>query len=407
MKILILAPSEICYHPRLLKAGDFFDMKGCEIIVFNAITGLAQKQVYEETISRRNWKVYSNDITKQSFRSYFRWFLSSALFKTNQIFARITGIYLSFKHGLVKSFIFFPNELNNVSFDIIIVNLVDSLPFAISLARKTSAKVLYDSQEYFKGQYSILAALNYNWVVKAENSFINNSEIICTTTNVLKEKLEGEFSLSDKVFLLRNSPNLKKINYNKSHSKTLKIVWHGLTIVPENTRGLHIILKAISFCKTPVHFYIQGNITETNSIRLNKMLQEFNIIEKVTILKPALPDEIVESLVDYDLGVAGELSTEENQLLTSSNKLFEYIAAGLAVVFPNLPGIAETIKEYKNGLLFEQGNSKELSMIIDDLNNNRLILEKLQSASKKAYKTDLNWENDYSHIFDTLCPKKH
>jgi glycosyltransferase involved in cell wall biosynthesis len=287
------------------------------------------------------------------------------------------------------------------------VNLVDSLPFAISLARKTGAKVVYDSQEYFKGQYSVMAELSYNWVVKAETSFIKNCEIICATTNVLKEKLEGEYSLIDNVYLLRNAPFLKSIKYNTKHSEILKIVWHGLTIVPENTRGLHIILKAISYCKTPVHFYIQGNINETHRIQLMNMLQDLRINEKVTILKAAMPDEIVESLVNYDIGVAGELSTEENQLLTSSNKLFEYIAAGLALIVPNLPGIAETIAEFQNGYLFEQGNYIELSKIIDDLNNNRSILELFQLASKNAFRTDLNWENDYSHIYEKLSSKNY
>lgn len=402
MKVLLLVQSEICYHPRLLKAGDFFYANKCEVYLFNTIIGLSTKNVYQSIISKRDWKIYQSDISKANIISKFRWLFASLFFKFNNFIAKTTGKYISFKHGLTKSFLFFPTSLKNQHFDFIYINLVDALPFATVLARKTGAYLVYDCQEYFKGQYSTLNSLQYNWVQKAESNFTKDCSIILATTNVMKNKLIKEFIFNSNFYRVRNAPMRNKFIYLKEGHPVLKLVWHGLNIIPENIRGVHILLSAVSVCKTSVHLYLQGNISTSNYNLLQEKLAKLNIVNKVTILPPANPDAIVESLIGYDVGLAGELAAEENQQLTSSNKLFEYIAAGMAVIMPNLPGLAETVNEYKNGILYQQGNVEDLAGAIDHLNNNRNLLINFKNSSCEASKHELFWEYDMRPVFDKM-----
>ncbi len=402
MKILIIVQSEVCYHPRLLKAGDFFYTNNCEVILYNSIIGLAPKKLYDDVIKKRNWKIVETDISKTNSLSRFKWLVSSLFFKINQIAASKTGKYISFKHGLTKSFLFFPAHLKNQKFDYILINLVDALPFAISVAQKTGAKVIYDSQEYFKGQYAQLSLQQYNWVKKAENNFVKHCPIILATTHVMRERLQKDFVVNAYYSRVRNVPVNNGLNITKTQTATLKLAWHGLNIVPENIRGVHIILQAISICTTNVHLYLQGNISLKNQEILEQKLKQLNIISKVTVMPPANPDAIVESLVGYDIGIAGELAAEENQQLTSSNKLFEYIAAGMAVIMPNLPGLVETVQEYKNGILYQQGNTQDLANAIDQLNNNRNLLQQYQNASLKASHEELFWEHEMAPVFEKM-----
>lgn len=402
MKILILVQSEVCYHPRLLKAGDFFYKNNCDVTLYNTCIGLASKDVYDAVVKKRNWKIFSTDITKTNKKAKLKWLISSTFFKLNQFIASKTGRYISFKHGLTKSYLFFPAELRNQKFDYIFINLVDALPFAIELAQQTNAQVIYDSQEYFKGQYAQLSELQYNWVVKAEKEFVKKCPIVLATTQVMTDRLIKDFAINAHFFRVRNLPLKNSIQIQKKENTTLQLVWHGLNIVPENIRGVQVLLHAVSICTTSVHLYLQGNISNTNTELLNKKLQQLHIVDKVTVLPPANPDEIVESLTTYDVGLAGELAAEENQQLTSSNKLFEYIAAGLAVIMPNLPGLAETVNEYKNGLLYQQGNAQDLAIAIDQLNNNRNLLNDFQNKSLKASKDELYWEHDLKPVFEMM-----
>lgn len=402
MRILILCPSEICYNPRMLKAADFLSKKGAEVTVFNTLTGIASKEVYENSLKGRQWKVIENDLRRYTNISKCKWFISGVVQKIAIFLRNNFNINWLFKHYFNKAYIFFPAFLKRKKFDYILIHLVDSLPFASSLKKTTGAKLVYDCQEYFKGQYSTAAPAEYKWVKDAEDRFVKNANIILATTNVMLERLKNDFG-GNYIFLrVRNLPLETAVNYPvDSNSDSLKMIWHGLTIVPENTRGIHIILHAISHCKTPVHLFLQGNISEENRRKLDVMLDRLQIEEKVTVLSPAHPDNIVPSLIQYDIGVAGELAEQENQLLTSSNKLFEFICAGLATIVPDLPGLKETIVELGTGVLFKPGNYMELADIIDGLNKNKPLLVQYKKASKAAA-SYLSWENDYDEVFKAM-----
>lgn len=402
MRILILCPSEICYNPRMLKAADFLSKKGAEVTVFNTLTGIASKEVYENSLKGRQWKVIENDLRRYTNISKGKWFISGVVQKMAIFLRNNCNINWLFKHYFNKAYIFFPAFLKRKKFDYILIHLVDSLPFASSLKKTTGAKLVYDCQEYFKGQYSTAAPAEYKWVKDAEAWFVSSANIILATTNVMLERLKNDVGGNYVFFRVRNLPLKTTVNYPvDNNSDTLKIIWHGLTIVPENTRGIHIILHAISHCKTSVNLFLQGNISEENKKKLDAMLDRLQIKEKVTVLPAAHPDNIVSSLIQYDIGVAGELAEQENQMLTSSNKLFEFICAGLATVVPDLPGLKETIVELGTGTLFKPADYMELSGIIDELNNNRSLLKQYKNASMAAA-SSLYWENDYYDVYKAM-----
>jgi hypothetical protein len=52
MRILILVQSEVCHHPRLLKAGDYFHSNKHEVYLYNTVIGLATKSVYQSVIEK-------------------------------------------------------------------------------------------------------------------------------------------------------------------------------------------------------------------------------------------------------------------------------------------------------------------------------------------------------------------
>ena len=403
MKVLILCPSEICYNPRLLKAADYLYTKNAEVTVYNAVIGLADEQVYNRIKNSRSWKIVENDISKRSLRSRLRWMYSSVLNKlAEELFKRNSSFKHWFPHVMTKGYVLFPKALKKEKFDYILIHLVDSLPFAVKVKKRTGARLVYDCQEYFKGQYEEESPYKRKWVNEAQDSCVADADMVLATTNVMLQRLQQEFSGPRFFFRVRNTPLKKSLHLERRENRTLKMIWHGLSLVPKNIRGVHIILEAVSYCKTSVELFLQGGITDSNRTKLELMLKELSIQGKVHVLPPADPDLILESLSGYDLGVLGELATQDNQRLTSSNKLFEYIYAGLAILSPDIPGLTETIKEYGVGLLYKQGDSRDLAEKIDALNTDRVLLNKYKEVSLEAGRTELYWENDYRHVWDAM-----
>jgi len=413
MKILILSNNEICYNPRLLKAADFFSDKGCQVTVFNPVTGIASETVYRKVISGKNWEILENDISKRKWASRFRWLFVSILHKCISfqwnVFRSSIGFNYYLNKGLLRAS---PKLMSPVDF--ILINLVDNLPFAAGLKKKTGGRLIYDSQEYFKGQYTKYVVPLRDWVNKAEPDFIHEVDILISTTNAMAEQLKKDYQLSIPVIRVRNLPSqlmLKSagpasLALPEINKDTLLLVWHGMSIYFNNTRGVHILLKAVARCQRKVHLVLQGLIPAEQKVVFETYLRELHLQGKVSLLPPAEPYQIVASLRGYDVGLIGELAQEENQQLTSSNKLFDFLNAGLAVIASDLPGLNETIKEYKTGYTYPSGDYLKLAELIDSLAFDRRTLADFKKKSKDIAEKELFWEHDYDKVWESMLSKR-
>ncbi|MEQ8625766.1 MAG: glycosyltransferase [Vicingaceae bacterium] len=407
-RVLLISNNEICYNARLLKAADFLDKNGWEVTVFNGVTGIASEKVYRSTLKSRKWNVIENDISKRSLKSKIRWLLNGLLHKIVVYSVEKLEWKIWSKFYLNKTLLLAPMLRRN-KYDWVIINLIDNLPFAVELKNKMKAKVIYDSQEYFVGQYAAFERCKYKWVVENEKKYIEQVDVLLATTQVMLDKIGSDYGLNIPSFRVRNVPTIAQVHSNDRINQEanfesdvpLRLVWHGMGIYLENRRGLHILIKAIANCKQKVHLFLQGKLDDTQKSILNNFIVNYRLQNKLTVLPPALPDKIVESLTDYDIGLTGELPKEENQELTSSNKLFDYIAAGLAVLASDVKGVRETIEEYKVGFMYKPGDYIQLSELIDELAIKGQKLSALKSNSASARKS-LSWESDYRNVLSIM-----
>lgn len=397
IKVLIISPSEICYNPRLIKAAQCFFNNGYEVTVWNAVTGLASLDLSKKFNSEQQWQIIDFDISKRNFLSKFNWLKVAILqFFAKKYFAVFNKTNFGFYYVRNKAYAGF-----NINFipDIIYINVVDTLPLAVKIAKKNKTKLIYDSQEFFIGQFKTASKQILNWVQIAEKKHINDCYLILTTTNVMKDKIASLYKPKAPIYRVRNLPFAYQLP-KKAQNKTLQLIWHGFAIY-YNSRGINILLHAIVNCKTDVKLNLQGKISVTEKNTIEAFLIKNNALNKVNFIDPASPDKIVESLIGYDIGLIGELPLDENQLLTSSNKLFDYLHAGLAVISSDMPGLTETINESLAGHIYIAGNYTQLSTEIDNLNSNRNQLECLKQNAIAFSKNNF-WQKDFEPVISYL-----
>src|SRR5690606_40482492 len=82
-----------------------------------------------------------------------------------------------------------------------------------------------------------------------------------------------------------------------------------------------------------------------------------------TVALPELPSYTASA----DIGVQPIENTCLNHYTTDSNKLFEYVQAGLPVVASDLPEIRRVVREHDLGVLVPEGNSVALAAALRDL----------------------------------------
>jgi glycosyltransferase involved in cell wall biosynthesis len=404
MRILIISNNEISYNPRLLKAADYFSQQGAEVFVFNPIVGIGTEEVYNDAIANKGWHVFENNISKRTFSSKVKWFYVSIIQSLSRKLYKHAGIRFMHDAFLNKGLIGHSIDVNK-NYDFILINLVDNLPYAVKLKRKTGAKIIYDSQEYFVGQYQKYDPIQLKWVMEAEKENIHEVDTLIATTHAMKDQLEKDYQLTIPSFRVRNVPSEKMLPRatNKIENEdVVYLVWHGMTIFLENARGVHFLLEAVGRTNANVQLILQGFINEEQKILLDKYITRLSLQGKV-ILKPAAhPYEIISSLTHYDIGLIGELAEEDNQRLTSSNKLFDYLHAGLAVIAPDLPGLNETVKDNGIGLTYKVADLNSLVHTIESLASNRKLLLAYQQNGFCLASREMIWEKDYFFVWEEM-----
>lgn len=402
--ILFISPSDFIYQPRIYKAAIFLIKRGYNVYIYTPITlELTKKMI--DVYSKKGINFIYNSFLKNELKGYSNWVYVSIVnvfikFLKNYLNIEVLPEYYLNKYLLKTSIIFKKN------FSALSINTIDLLPLASKIKKiKKNIILIYDSQEYFKDQYSSLDSLDYNWVLRNEKKYISKCDLLITTTNVLKNRIIEDYKIIKPFYRVRNVPSFDEVptDINISYpNKTINVIWSGVTINYKSERGIHIILEAFKYVNPAINLFLQGNINTVQRDLIEQFIKSNNLTDKIKIIPASTPDKYVESLVKYDIGVLGELGYDDNQKLTSANKLFYYIAAGLAVVAPNLPGIEETIEVHNVGLIYENGNPKDLADKLNSLYNDPTNLYKLKLNAHKTFKDELNWENDYMSINDYL-----
>jgi len=114
-------------------------------------------------------------------------------------------------------------------------------------------------------------------------------------------------------------------------------------------RNLPNLIRAMALTKNEVTLTLQGENWLGES--LADEIARLGIGERVQILDPVPPGEIIAIASQYDVGVVSLEPASLNEMLAPTTKLYTYMAAGLAVLGSDLPGIESIVSKYENGWL--------------------------------------------------------
>ncbi|MGB1617860.1 MAG: glycosyltransferase family 4 protein [Cycloclasticus sp.] len=153
-------------------------------------------------------------------------------------------------------------------------------------------------------------------------------------------------------------------------------------------RGLERIVDAAQQVEGAYFVFIGGGRLE---LPLKEQTARLGLEDKVHFIDTVSLDELPQYTASADIGVQAIENTCLNHYSTDSNKLFEYMMAGLPVIATSLPEIRKLVLEHDLGLLVASGETNELASAIRCLVGNSDMRQKLGKNSAIAAQ-QLNWE---------------
>ena len=130
---------------------------------------------------------------------------------------------------------------------------------------------------------------------------------------------------------------------------------------------------------------------------------------RLAVLPPVAPDEVVPWLAGADVAACLIQPTTLNHRLSTPNKLFEAIMAGVPIVASDFPAIAEIVSRFDVGRLIDPHDRAATTAAIDAIlamsDEERAAL---RARARRAATDELNWEHEFAGLaalYDSLAPR--
>ncbi|WDU63596.1 glycosyltransferase family 4 protein [Pseudomonas poae] len=266
---------------------------------------------------------------------------------------------------------------------------VNTLPTAWLAARLSGARLVYDAHEISTSREGY--ARFRHWVAAIESRLMPKAEATITTTQTRARFFARAYGVA-RPLVLQNRPGLsvsiptQRIRQELGLPQPWPIVLYqgGL----QQGRGLERLLRVAATLPDAYVVLIGGGRLAQPLMALSEAL---GVTERVHFIPTVSLADLPSYTASADIGVQPLENTCLNHFSTDSNKLFEYVMAGLPVVATNFPEIRKIVSAHNIGLLVPAGSDQALRNELKRLIEDPSLRQQLAYNAKIAAQ-HLNWQ---------------
>lgn len=269
-------------------------------------------------------------------------------------------------------------------FDILLANDLDSLMANYYASKVKSKYLVYDSHEYFTEVPELINRPKVQAIwKKIEARILPKVKNCYTVGKKIAEVYNQTYGVDMKV--IRNFPFAKKESEESSKNENI-ILYQGALNVG---RGLEELITAMQYVNNGRLLIAGAGDVEDE---LKALVQSLEVDSKVEFLGRLSLLELFKATQKAKLGVSLEKDLGLNYRYAVPNKIFDYIQAGIPVLYSPLIEVVDLLGPYLIGETLISHDPKSMAKQIDSMlmSDKRELWEK---ECKRAAK-EFNWENE-------------
>lgn len=236
---------------------------------------------------------------------------------------------------------------------------LNTLPVGYFMAKGLGVKLVYDSHELFNemaGKNPVEKRVGY-WI---EKRLIKHIDHLITVNPYTEKEFHKRYGMIPST-IVQNTPilpgedqlkvvenNYWRQKFNLSHEDIILLYQGGMT--PE--RGIEECISALLLLPSRFKLILlgEGRLKE----KLIQMVKDLNLLDRVFFHQQVPPDDILWYTKQADLGLVIYKNTCQNNYLSTPNKIFEYMMAGIPTLASNHPGKSYLVEKEKTGICVEE-----------------------------------------------------
>ena len=228
-------------------------------------------------------------------------------------------------------------------------------------------------------------------ISEAERILLRQSAYSSTTSHAMAHALQSAYGgklpvVITNSFPLQPEPSLIP-NVNPP-----SLFWFSQTVGPG--RGLELFLSAWRQTTHSSRLTLLGDVDPAYKAKLIQRLPPERR-DSLTFLPVTSPDELPSLIAAHDIGLALELDYPRSKSCTISNKILQYLNAGVAVVASDTLGQREVLANAPGaGVLASLFQTGELAAQLDRILASRPLLDSMKRAARRAAIETYCWERE-------------
>ncbi len=289
--------------------------------------------------------------------------------------------------------------------------------FAVLALRKRGVRVGVDMEDWFSEdlppesrRHRPVALLR-----KTERELLCCAAYVTCTTEAMSDALARAYGcprptriynvfpkpvLPDHLLLRDRSPASKSLDGAASRGRAVRSIhWFSQTIGPG--RGLEDLFAAAEGLPEECEIHLRGN--PGGYRRWIESAVPLALRSRVFVHAPVPNDELPERIAEHDIGFAGETTAIRSRDLTATNKIFQYLQSGLAVVASDTTGQKEVAALASGAVvLYACGEVTSLRSCLAGLVSSANSLELAQANALRIGADGLNWKSEKQRLLDVF-----
>ncbi len=399
-RILILTSAHLCRNPRVVKEATTLGAAGYDVTVMSISVQERFERMDRELMRGLPFKRIVIDYAAETFAArtadFFQRGATWAARRMCSEFEVETAQTLGPASALLRFARSFPADLTIVHTEIPI--------WAAQHLIKDGRRVAVDVEDWYSED--LLYADRQSRPIKllryAEEFALRHAVYSSATAQSMADALVRAYGCQPPV-VIRNSFPLQPHSRIDAPAAAgpPSFIWFSQTIGPG--RGLELFFAAWARTLQPSRVYLLGD--ERPGYR-EKLLARLPAARRddLRFIPLVTPEELPAKLAEFDIGLALEPRFPLNRNITITNKILQYMNAGLALVATDTAGQAEVMAGAPgSGLLISAHETAEYAARLDALLADRARLSAMQATARAAAEREFCWERETPRLLAAVA----
>ena len=403
-RILILSGLQISTNPRVVKEANALSDAGYDVEVAGAVLNPRLVSHDEEILQGSRWRwTPLVDASSPRTLDQLRWFWSRARGRVSRSIAKSLAVATPLQLGYV------PHEMLSTAMarraDLVILHNPQSIWVGKELIL-SHQKVAVDFEDWYSEDLlpQDRSALPIASLKQWERFVLANAAYATTTSHSMSSALSHEYECALPLVVFNTFPPDERARLDGAIRDRVdpavpSLVWFSQVVGPG--RGLELLMQAISMIHRPLEVHIRGAVAESYRNNLLNMVSDAHR-HRVRFHSPVRHSELLSRIAEHDIGYAGEIPYCRSRDLTITNKILQYLQAGVAVVASDTSGQREVASKCGGAVsLFKSGDATSLAQALETFLDPE-IRERARVKALAAAETHFSWQASVTVLRDKV-----